>query len=147
MKDFIEVRILNAVRRLLSGSVNEILQETQFSIPLIEFGKCSGGSTVVPVVYLSTCERSEKERIIRLDSYSLTITFSLVDTPESESHCYAYSAAVYKAIGENPTLGGVAERAIINGKKYLPPKNPNCGEGWGVVISLRISVESTDNVC
>ena len=141
MKDFIEVRILNAIRRLLSIRVNEILQKTRFSISLIEFGKYSGSSTVVPVVSLSTCERSEKERIIRLDSYSLTITFSLIDTPESELHCYAYSAAVCKAIGENPTLGGVAERAIISGKKYLPPKNPNCGEGWGVTLSLRITVE------
>ena len=141
MNDFVETRILSAIRKLLTGRVNEILQETQFSIPLIEFGKYSGGSTVVPVVSLSTCERSEKERILRLDSYSLAITFSLIDTPESELHCYAYSAAVCKAIGENPTLGGVAERAIISGKKYLPPKNPNSGEGWGVTISLRLTVE------
>ena len=141
MNDFVEIRILNAIRRLLTGRVNEILQETQFSIPLVEFGKYSGGSTVVPVVSLSTCERSEKERIIRLDAYSLTITFSLMDTPESELFCYAYSAAVCIAIGENPTLGGVAERVIISGKKYLPPKNPNSGEGWGVALSLRITVE------
>jgi hypothetical protein len=147
MNDFVETRILSAIRKLLTGRVNEILQDTRFSIPLVEFGKYSGGSTVVPVVSLSTCERSEKERILRLDAYSLTITFSHMDTPESELFCYAYSAAVCIAINENPTLGGIAERAIINGKKYLPPKNPNCGEGWGVVISLRISVEGANNVC
>ena len=37
-------------------------------MPLIEFG----GSTVVPVIAFSTCERSEKERIIRLDTYPRT---------------------------------------------------------------------------
>ena len=141
MNDFVETRILSAIRKLLTVRVNEILQETQFSIPLVEFGKYSGGSTVVPVVSLSTCERSEKERILRLDAYSLTITFSLMDTPESELFCYAYSTAVCIAISENPTLGGVVERAIISGKKYLPPKNPNSGEGWGVTISLRLTVE------
>ena len=98
MNDFVETRILSAIRKLLTVRVNEILQKTRFSIPLIEFGKYSGGSTVVPVLNLSTCERSEKERILRLDAYSLAITFSLIDTPESELFCYAYSTAVCIAI-------------------------------------------------
>ncbi|MDR2407605.1 MAG: hypothetical protein LBE13_05795 [Bacteroidales bacterium] len=38
-------------------------------------GACS------PIISLSTCERSEKERIIRLDACTLTITFTVPEWP------------------------------------------------------------------
>jgi hypothetical protein len=34
-----------------------------------------GGSAMVPVIVLSTGQWMEKERIIRVETYSLTITF------------------------------------------------------------------------
>ena len=83
-KDFIEQQILGAVRGLLVGRVNEILGEMEFTVPPVELGEYSGGSVVVPVIVFSTSERSEKERIIRLDTYSLTIVFSVPESPESE---------------------------------------------------------------
>jgi hypothetical protein len=141
MKDFIEQRIIEAVRVLLAGRVNEILREMKISIPVIEFGEHGCGYAVAPVITLSLCERTEKERIIRLDSYSLTITFELSDTPESESHCYTYAGVVSRALYYDPTLGGVADRAVVTGKKYCSPKKPNCGEGWGLILTLRVTVE------
>jgi len=141
MKDFIETRIITAVRELLVGKVNGFLSEAQFAIPLIELGGYEGGSAVCPLISLATCERTEKERIIRLDTYSLTISFNLPEMPEREMYCYAYSAAFGKAVSENPTLGGVVDRAVITGKKYVPPKKAHCGEGWGLVLTLRITVE------
>ena len=140
MKDFIEQRILEAVRGLLSGKVNMLLGDMGFQIPLVEFGNYSG-SVVVPVIALSSCERSEKERIIRLDAYSLTITFNVPETEDSELFCYAYACAVCKALVLNPTLGGVANRAIVCGKKYIPPKVANSGMDWQAVITLRVTVE------
>ena len=140
-EDFIEVKILGAVRKLLVVRVNEILGNLEFAIPVIEVGEFAGATAVSPVITLSTCERSGKERIIRLDAYSLVIAFSLPETPESELHCYTYAFAVCKALEENPTLGGIVDRAVISGKKYGPPKKPNCGEGWGLVLTLRITVE------
>jgi len=137
MKYFIEQQIIDAVRKLLSGRVNEILHDEEFDVPVIEFGY-----GVSPVVSLALCEKSEKERIIRLDAYSLTITFELHDTVESESYCYAYCSAVCMALNENPTLGGIVDRSVILSKKYVPPKKPNCGEGWGVIINLRLTVEN-----
>jgi hypothetical protein len=74
---FIEEKLLNSVKKLLSGQVNELLEETEYPIPPIEFGSYRGGSAIVPVIVLSTCKRSEKERIIRRDAYSLTITFAV----------------------------------------------------------------------
>ena len=74
---FIEETLLNSVKKLLLGRVNELLEETEYPIPVIEFAKYRGGSTVVPVIVLSTCEQSEKERIVRLDVYTLTITFTV----------------------------------------------------------------------
>jgi hypothetical protein len=109
---FIEQQILTAVRGVLAGRVNEILGEMECAAPLVEFGGYAGGSVVVPVISLSTCDRSEKERIIRLDTYALTVAFSVPESPESETYCYAYAAAVEKALGENPALGGVVSRAV-----------------------------------
>jgi hypothetical protein len=141
MKDFIEQQIIGAVRGLLAGRVNELLGDMEFIVPPIEFGNYSSGSVITPVVMLASCERTEKERIIRLDAYSLTITFSLQEHEEGELYCYAYAAAFCKAIGENPTLSGIADRAVVTGKKYVAPKHPKCGEEWEAVVTLRITVE------
>ena len=140
MKDFIEQQIIDAVWKLLLGRVNDLLDDMQYSIPSIESGKC-GGNSIIPVIALASCERTEKERIIFFDAYSVSIIFSLPETQESELFCYAYAASVCKALQESPTLGGVTDRAVITTKKYMPPKKLHCGEGWTLVISLRVTVE------
>jgi hypothetical protein len=76
---FTEEKLLNSVRKLLAGRVNGLLEEMEYPIPPIEFGNYRGGSAVVPVISLTACERSEKERIIRLDAYTLTITFTVAE--------------------------------------------------------------------
>jgi hypothetical protein len=139
--DFIEQRIIGAVRKLLTGKVNDILEGSDIPIPIIEFGEQGFRYGIAPMITLVGSERSEKERIVRLDVYSLTICFSLPETPESELHCYAYSGAVGRAFYDDPILGGIADRAVITGKKYVSPKKPNCGEGWGLIVSVRITVE------
>jgi hypothetical protein len=141
---FIEEKLLNSVKKLLSGRVNELLGKTQYPIPPVEFGSYRGGSAVVPVVALSTCERSEKERIVRLDAYTLTITFTVPEHPEGDRNCYAYAASVATALGENPTLSGAASRAELTGKKYAPPKRPGTGVGWEIILTLRITIEGDD---
>ena len=141
MKDFIETRIIAAVRKLLTGKVNEMLGEMECPVPLIEFTDYKGGGVVCPAISLTGCEQTEKERIIRLDAYSLTITFSLPDVPDSELHCYAYSGAVGRAFNDDPALGGIVDRAYIIGKKYVSPKKPYCGEGWELIVILRVTVE------
>ena len=142
MEDLIEMRIIEAVRELLSGKVNELLDNMCFPIPLIEFSDYQGRDVVVPAIALSACERSEKERLILVDAYSVTITFDVPETADCELICYAYAAAVGKAFEINPTLGGIADRAVISGKKYSKPKVANCGQDWQVVINLRITVEN-----
>jgi hypothetical protein len=139
---FIEEILLNSLKKLLSGTVNELLEETEYPIPPIEFGRSlAGGSVVTPVLRLSTCERSEKERIIRLDAYTLTITFTVPEHPGGERNCYAYASSVVTALRENPTLGGVAGRVELTGKKYVPPKQSGTGGDWEVILTLRIVVE------
>jgi hypothetical protein len=143
---FIEEAIIGAVKSLLTVRVNEMLGDMQITVPIIEFSDYRGGGVVVPVIALVSCEKSEKERIIRLDAYSLSITFTLKETPDSEKHCYAYAAAVCKAVRENPTLGGVVDRSAVIGKKYQPPKKATGGNEWEIVISLRLTVEGLINV-
>jgi hypothetical protein len=41
---FVEEAIMAAVKRLLSGRVNEILGEAEYPIPPVEFGNYRGGS-------------------------------------------------------------------------------------------------------
>jgi hypothetical protein len=42
---YIEEKILNSVKKLLTGRVNELLGETEYPIPPVEFGNYRGGST------------------------------------------------------------------------------------------------------
>jgi hypothetical protein len=138
---YIEERIAGAVKSLLAGRVNEALGEAEYFVPPVEFGNYRGGSVVVPAICLSACERSEKERIIRVDAYSLTIAFRLPEGPEAERNAYTYAAAVAAALRENPTLGGVVDRAELTGKQYVPPKQT--GGDFAVILTLRISREET----
>ena len=142
MKVFIEQQIISAVRGLLTGRVNEILHEEEFDMPFVEFGDYGGSSAVVvPAITLVGCEKSDKERIVRVAAYAVIITFTLPETFEVETQCYGIVSAVGMALRENPTLGGVAVRAVITSEKYVPPKKLHCGEKWEVVISLRITCE------
>jgi hypothetical protein len=142
--DFIEQKILGAIRKLLTGKANELLREMEFAIPIIEIGGYGCGHAAVPLISLAICEQTEKERIIRTDVYSLTIHFELSDTPESETECYAYGDAIGKALRADSTLGGVVDKAVITGKKYLPPHKFGCGDGWEVVLTLRVTVEGSN---
>jgi hypothetical protein len=142
---FIEESIINSVKKLLAGRVNEILAEGELLVPPIEFGGYRDGSVTAPVIALSTCEHTEKERIIRLDAYTITISFAVPENPDGEMSCYAYAAATEKALVEDPTLDGVASRTVLIGKKYTPPKHAGTGEGWGLALSLRVTVEGMGN--
>jgi len=144
MADFIEQRIIKAVRGLLTGRVNEILREDPLDVPIIEFRNYGCGYGMVPVIALSLCECTDKERIIRLEAYTVSISFSLPETFESETQCYAYCGAVCRAVKETPTLGGAVDRVAVTGEKYTPPKKPGCGDGWGVVLTLRVTVEESN---
>jgi hypothetical protein len=161
MGTFIEETILNSVKMIFLGRVNELLGEVEFMIPPIEFGQSGytglpgefrqgrnsmslplgGHYAITPAVVLAECERSEKERVIRLDCFTVSVSFACCGE-FGERNCYAYAAAVDRALGEDPTLGGVASRAELAGKKYAPPKHPGTGEGWEVVLSLRVVVEA-----
>jgi hypothetical protein len=140
----VEMRLLGALRGLLTGRVNELLGEMELPVPPVEPGP-RNGAAVVPVISLGTCERTEKERVIRLDAYSVTITFPAPESELSELFCYAYALAFDKALALNPALGGIASGAVITGKKYNRPEKPGCGGEWKLVISVRVTVEAIKN--
>jgi len=143
MSEFVEQKIIEAVKELLTGRVNEVLGNWQFMFGIFEDSEFKSNTSIVPVVKLSGCERTEKERIICIDAYSLTISLTVPETADSEFFCYGYSSAISKALGENPTLGGIVNRAIVTDTKYIPPKVANCGQDWQVIITLRVTVEGT----
>jgi hypothetical protein len=139
---FFEKILMNAVENLLSGRVNELLGETEYAIPPIEFLQSPCGDYAVkPIVSLINCERTEKERIVRLEVYTLTITFAIPESTDSERNGNAYAGAVAAALKEDPTLGGVVDQAELTGKKYVPPKHQGTGEAWEVILTLQITIE------
>ena len=139
---FIEQKIINAVKKLLIGNFNAYLLQLDYQIPVVEFGIFRGVNVIAPLISLASCEQSEKERIVKQDVYSMSVTFPVLDTVESELFCYAYADAFCKALGDDVTLGGVADRAVITAKKYVPPKKANCGMEWELIIFLRVTVEA-----
>jgi len=141
MSEFIEPKIIDAVKKLHTGRINEIMCDWNFLIPLFEISDYIGTTAVTPSVFLTSCEQTEKERIIKIDAYAITITITLPETFESELYCYGYAHAFEKALNEDVTLGGVVDKTVITNKKYIPPKKPNCGMEWELIISLRITVE------
>ncbi|MDR1903939.1 MAG: hypothetical protein LBQ88_16850, partial [Treponema sp.] len=70
---YIEEIIINSLKFLLFGRVNELLREAEFLIPPVEFThKPNGGYySITPELSISTCERSEKDRIVLLDAYKV----------------------------------------------------------------------------
>jgi len=138
---FIEQRIISAVRKLLSGKFNDYLRVLDFQIPFVEFGIFRGVNVIAPLISISSCEQTEKERIVKQDIYSMTVVFPVLDSVESELFCFAYADAFNKALGDDVTLGGVVDRAVMTAKKYVPPKKINCGMDWEVVLNLKITVE------
>jgi hypothetical protein len=139
---YTEEAIIGAVKRLLAGRVNELLGEVEFLIPPIELThKPNGGYyAVTPELGISTCERSEKDRIVLLDAYNVSVIFAMPEQ-NGERNGYAYAGAVDRALREDPTLGGVADYALLVKKDYRGPKHPGTGEGWEAVLTLRVTVE------
>jgi len=142
---FIEQKIINAVKKLLSGYFNSYLLQLDFQIPVVEFGIFRGVDVIAPLIVLTSCEQTEKERIVKQDIYSLTVTFPVLDSVESEMFCFAYADAFNKALGDDVTLGGVVDRATVTAKKYVPPKKAGCGMDWETVISLKVTIETMNN--
>ena len=136
MKKFVEKEIINAIRKLLTCQVNEVLGAMEWNIPLFEISEYRGSIVVVPMILLKKCERTEKERIIKLDTYSVQIKFNVLDFPESENNCYAYSYAISKIIDENPTLNEIVTKAEITSKEIIHPKVKS--DYWEIVVYIKI---------
>jgi predicted nucleotidyltransferase len=126
--------------------VNELLGEAALVIPPVEFSEKKGAwvYAVVPEIRLLTGERSEKDRVVRLDAYSLVISFT-VREENGERDCYAYAGAVDMALEEDETLGGVVDRAVLVRKTYTSPRIPHCGDSWKAELTLRVTVEGIGN--
>jgi hypothetical protein len=114
----------------------------ELTVPLVNIGGRPRGDAVCPDVYISECERTEKERIIRLDTYMVVITFPVPESEFADLYCYAYALAFDKALEANPILEGTVSSALLTGKKYIRPKKPGCGEEWKLIISMRVTVEN-----
>jgi hypothetical protein len=129
----IEEKIESAVWVLLLDGVNDFLGSIDDDVPLVE--RNTGGFTARSpraVVEFAAAERTEKERIVRLDAYTVKVLF---DAPES--FCYRYAYALDKAIVADSTLGGLAERVLFEKRTYKKTPNGGCE----AVFTLRITVE------
>jgi hypothetical protein len=132
----VEERIIGAVWELLLCGVNEVLGSIDDDVPLLERrgSAIAGDYAKRPVsgsVGLVKVERTEKERIVRLDAYRVVVTINA-----SERDCYRYAYALEKAIENDVTPGGVAENVLFEKKVYAP--KTHLAEA---AFTLRITVE------
>jgi hypothetical protein len=138
---FIEEEIDGCFARLLDEQVNDFLRELELSVPFLDIGGRPDRDAVSPDIYISECERTEKERINRIDTYSVVITFPVPEGEFADLYCYAYASAFDKALRLNPTLGDIANSAVLTRKKYIRPQKPGCGEEWKLILTVRVTVE------
>jgi hypothetical protein len=138
---FIEEIIINALKFLFLGRVNEILGEAEVFIPPVEFARSPNGGqyAVTPELSISVCERTEKDRIVLLDAYIITISFVFPEK-NGERNCYAYAGAAGRALAEDPSLGGAADRAELVKKEYKAPKRAGTGEPRELALTVRVTV-------
>jgi hypothetical protein len=111
---------VNVEKSVLAGRVNELLGEIDSPV---EFGDYRSGSAVVPVISLSTCERPEKERIIRLGAYTLTIDYNLFPAGNAGKR----RIRLYLRRRRGPGFGGRSDsgRRGRQGGTIAVPKEPN----------------------
>ena len=143
----VEEMIVNGVKRLLVKDVNKLLEGLDFHVPCFEFGNHGGREAVVPGVALSSCERTEKERVVFVDAYAVEITVPVEDIwgCDGERLVFSYGAAIDGAVRLNGSLDGTVSRVVITGKEFIPPKKPRCGDCWVLVMRLRVTVEGLAN--
>jgi hypothetical protein len=127
---------------LLGGAVNFYLGELDEAVPLFEIDVRHklGGYGIKPDIDISECELSDKERVIRLQAYTLKISFC-VKGSENKRLLYIYAYAIEKAISDDVTFGGVADRVVVSHKKY----SQKTADLWEIVISVRATIETISN--
>jgi hypothetical protein len=89
---------------------------------------------------LESGEKTEKDRIVGLDVYVLSIIFYSPEC-EGEMISYAFGAAIEKALEDDPTMGGAADKAVLTTKSYKEPAHRGAGGDWEAVFKIRLSVE------
>jgi hypothetical protein len=107
-----EETILGAVHKLLLTDVNECIKNEKLAIPEIDDFHFS------PVIKLSGCERTDKERVLLLDAYTVKISFTAPET-----RCYEYAAMINRCLNNDRTLGGIAIRSDFTHRIYKEKDN------------------------
>jgi hypothetical protein len=124
----VEERILEVVWEVLTRRVNFYLGEMDAVVPFLERegGGVYGRFGVRPVVALDDCESSEKERVLLVDAYTVS-----VDIKAPERDCWFYTHALRCALREDLTLNGIAAEVKFKRTTYKD----------GVCFGLKVIVE------
>jgi hypothetical protein len=131
----IEEKILGGVLELLLTGVNGVLAEIDDDVPPVE--RPGAARPCRCAVELAAAERTEKERIVRLDAYAVKVTFY-----GSEADCYRYGYALNKAVEADWTLGALAESVCFERKVYKKTAGGVKADGCEAVFSLKIIIEA-----
>jgi hypothetical protein len=131
----IEEKILGGVWELLLTGVNGVLAGIDDDVPSV--GHPSAARPAVCAVELEAAERSEKERIARLDVYSVKVTFY-----GSVADCYRYAYALDEAVEADCTLGALAESVCFEKKVYKKTSGGIRADGCEAVFTLKIIIEA-----
>jgi hypothetical protein len=124
----IEEKSVDAVWDVLTRRVNFYLGEMDAVVPFLERDSAGkyGRFGVRPVVGLLDCESSEKERVLMVDAYTVS-----VDIKAPVRDCWFYTHALRCALREDLTLNGIAAEVKFKRTTYKD----------GVCFGLKVIVE------
>ncbi|GHU40836.1 hypothetical protein FACS1894190_08210 [Spirochaetia bacterium] len=135
----IEEQLIEMINEILTSTVNFYLSEMEEFVPLVELSSSGklGSYGVCPQIELSEAARTDKDRIVRTDAYTMTITF-VMNSQNNKRDVYCYAAALESAINDDPTFGGVADRVAFVNRKYkgMAESSGECQ----AVFTLRVTI-------
>ena len=140
---FFEEAVKIAVRSAIAEEAEAVGEEMGLFVPRIEFGNYTGFDAVNAEILITHCERTEKERVIRISAYAIEINIPVPDGPhDGEALMYAYTMAINRAIGNNRNLCGTVDNANLTETRIARPRKRHVGDCWLLTAKLRATVET-----
>ena len=60
MDVFIELRVIGAVKKMMSETVNSYFDKLEYQLPMIEFNNYANKYFVTPAIIITGCKQTEK---------------------------------------------------------------------------------------
>ena len=134
----VEIELLERLEILFLGRVNELLYDEEARLaPFRDFSGVGLAShdKIRAGLNIDECEQTEKERLLKMCAWTITIDFKVRD--DGERKRFYYGTALEQALFEDRTLGGLAASISLIKTKYS-----RLGiDSYEIIMTLRASAQ------